>query len=252
MERRSGTRWPFVIFLLFLCPALVSLAGESQVKLCQWCCVYCCCYLYFFPGCCFYYWCYYFFFPCCCCLYFPASLLSFNDTFVVVFVLFLAVYLPDVGNCHFFLFVICCPFLFLLFFLLFTFLRFINFALKPHYLSLKKIGQNFAFSLLKGTSAWRNTLCDLYQLWLFIVCARVWYLLYYWPISGEFQSLKNFTEHQIVDWNFSFFFFLSLIIMSPCSASPQYLQKKISITMNMGSEIWTGQLKTSLSLFLIL
>ena len=182
MERRSGTRWPFVIFLLFLCPALVSLAGESQVKLCQWCCVYCCCYLYFFPGCCFYYWCYYFFFPCCCCLYFPASLLSFNDTFVVVLVLFFAVYRPDVGNCHFFLFVICCPFLFLLFFLLFTFLIFINFASKPHYLSLKKIGQNFAFSLLKGTSAWRNTLCDLYQLWLFIVCARVWYLLYYWPI----------------------------------------------------------------------
>ena len=162
MERRSGTRWPFVIFLLFLCPALVSLAGESQVKLCQWCCVYCCCYLYFFPGCCFYYWCYYFFFPCCCCLYFPASLLSFNDTFVVVFVLFLAVYLPDVGNCHFFLFVICCPFLFLLFFLLFTFLIFINFASKPHYLSLKKIGQNFAFSLLKGTPAWRNTLFATY------------------------------------------------------------------------------------------
>ena len=63
---------------------------------------------------------------------------------------------------NFFLSVICCPFLFLLFFLLFTFLRFINFALKPHYLSLKKIGQNFAFSLLKGTPAWRNTLFATY------------------------------------------------------------------------------------------
>ena len=67
MERRSGSwdlgsgsSWPFVIFLLFLCPALVSLAGESQVNLCQWCCFYCCCYRYFFP--------------CCCCLHFPSCL----------------------------------------------------------------------------------------------------------------------------------------------------------------------------------
>ena len=188
MERRSGTRWPFVIFLLFLCPALVSLAGESQVKLCQWCCVYCCCYLYFFPGCCFYYWCYYFFFPCCCCLYFPASLLSFNDTFVVVFVLFLAVYLPDVGNCHFFLFVICCPFLFLFFFLDVHIPDIYQFCFKTALFEPEKNWPKFCIFFAKRyTSLKKCTLCDLYQLWLFIVCARVWYLLY---LNQKFEPVN--------------------------------------------------------------
>ena len=217
MERRSGTRWPFVIFLLFLCPALVSLAGESQVKLCQWCCVYCCCYLY---------WCYYFSvhivvvytfqhlcwvstIPLLSFLFFSLLLTYLLSVIVIfsichllsfpLFVIFLAVHIPDIYQ----------------------------FCSKTALFEPEKNWPKCCIFFAKRyTSLKKYTLCDLYQLWLFIVCARVWYLLYYWPISGEFQSLKNFTEHQIVDWNFSFFFFLSLIIMSPCSASPLYLQKK--------------------------
>ena len=187
MERRSGTwdlgsgsSWPFVIFLLFLCPALVSLAGKSQVKLCQWCCFQCCC-------------CYLCFFQVVVFIVF-VIISSFHVVVVYTF--------SAVGNQHL-CWVSMIPLLSLLFFfLLFTYLIFVichlffyssfvvvspfcYFTCCSHswYLSIllqtriiwawkstskvrkfatknSKIGQNFAFSLLKGTPTWR-TLCDL-------------------------------------------------------------------------------------------